>query len=194
MRVALLLILFFTSLLFSCSKQKPAPIALSSLNFKMNGADFKFDSRAFSITNANGGNFRLTCGISNSSPGGVFTDFPYLLDIRKSTNGTICGILLPREFLFPVTYTPGTCDFDIRTQDANGNALPVQNIYYYQSGAIDFIKSNCGSKPYFNIFCLCTEQAQMCEMNGTFNMSFKNGLNEIITITGGKFFSTGVLQ
>jgi hypothetical protein len=194
MRVKLLLTLFSIWFLFSCTKEKPAPLAQSSLSFKMNGADFKFDTRSFGTTNANGGNFRLTCGISYTSPGGVVSDFPFLLDIRKSANGTICGILLPRDFMFPVTYTPGSCDFDIRTQDVNGNALPIQNIYYYQSGNINFLKSNCGSKPYFNIFCLCTEQAQICDMDGTFTMSFKNGLNEMITITDGKFFATGVFQ
>ena len=194
MRVTLLLTVFSISLLFSCSKEKQDPPAQSLTSFKMNGTQFKFDTRTFNITNSNGGNFRLSSNISSGNPTVTATDFPYWFDIRKSANGTICGILLPKEFLLPVTYTPGSCNFDIRTQDANGNPLPVQNIYYYQSGVINFLKTNCGSKPYFNIFCLCTEQAQMCDMSGTFNISFKNGLNEMITLTDGNFFSTGVFQ
>ena len=194
MRVTLLLTTFSISLFFSCGKEKPVALAQPSMSFKLNVTDFKFDSRTFNTTNANGGNFRLTSYTSPGSPAAVPYDFPYWLDIRKSANGTICGILLPKEFALPVTYTPGTCDFDIRTQDTYGNPLPMQNIYYYQSGVINFSKSNCGSKPFFNIFCLCTEQAQVCDMNGTFSLSFKNGLNEIITITDGKFFATSVFQ
>ena len=181
-------------ILCSCSKDKKEPVQTESMNFKMNGTEYVLDEFKFGAGSPAAGNFRLRSATNFGTTTGVPTDFPYWFDIRKTSSGSICAVLMPKSFPIPYIDSLGDCNFQIPVADQNGNVLSPDEIYYYESGTINFTKSNCENESYFEITCLCTLNADMCDLNGTFNLTFKNGLNQIVTLTDGKLFQANVFQ
>ncbi|HSB94666.1 MAG TPA: hypothetical protein VLC28_16195 [Flavitalea sp.] len=185
-----------TCAFYSCSKKSedspPAPKA--SLSFKMNGAEYTFDISTFSAGSPAAGNCRIVSAVEFGTTKGVQTNFPYWFDIRKTVAGSICATLIPTKTAVPYYMNIQDCNFQIPTVDTSGNALLSQEIFVYDKGTMSFSKSNCGEKKYFEINCLCTETANMCDLNGTFNLTFKNELGEMLTLTDGKFVWPSAFQ
>ena len=180
--------------MLSCNKENPTVDTKSSMSFKVNGAVYQFDEFKFIGGSPAAGNFRIRSAVNFGTSIGVPTDFPYWFDIRKSSTGAICAALMPNNFPLPYIDSLGLCNFQIPAVDMNGAPLSAQSVYYYESGTISFSKSNCASKDYFDINCLCTLMAQMCDLNGDFSLTFRNGLNQTMTLTEGKFFIKNVFQ
>jgi len=181
-------------ILFSCGKSKEDPVQTESMNFKMNGTAYALDGFKFTGGSPAAGNFRLRSETNFGTTTGVPSDFPYWFDIRKTSAGSICGVLMPKNFPIPYIDSLGDCNFQIPVADQSGNPLLPEEIYYYESGTMNFTKSNCGSRSYFEISCLCMLTANMCNLNGTFNLIFRNGLNQSVTLTEGKLFMEDVFQ
>jgi hypothetical protein len=179
-------------MLFSCGKEDP--VQTVSMNFKMNGTAYALDEFKFTVGSPAAGNFRLRSATDYGGTTGVPTDFPYWFDIRKTSAGSICAVLMPKKSPVPYIASPGDCNFQIPGTDVDGNPLLPEEIYYYESGTINFTKSNCADTKYFEISCLCSLPANMCDLNGTFNLTFRNGLNQSVTLTEGKLFRKNVFQ
>lgn len=192
MIVKLMLTSIALCILFSCDKEDP--VQTESMNFKMNGTAYALDEFKFTAGSPAAGNFRLRSATDYGGTTGVPTDFPYWFDIRKTSAGSICGVLMPTNFPVPYIDSLGDCNFQIPVTDHSGNPLLPEEVYYYESGTINFTKSNCSSESYFEITCLCTLKADMCDLNGTFNLTFRNGLNQTVTLTEGKLFRENVFQ
>jgi len=85
-------------ILCSCSKDKKEPVQTESMNFKMNGTEYVLDEFKFGAGSPAAGNFRLRSATNYGTTIGVPTDFPYWFDIRKSSSGSICAVLMPKSF------------------------------------------------------------------------------------------------
>lgn len=179
--------------LLSCTKSEdPAPT--THMSFKMNGTEYKFDVTQFDGGSPATGDIRLRSGIIPGASIGTQTDFPYWFDLRKSNTGTICAVLMPKEFHIPYIENAANCNFAIPTTDIDGNPLSAEQVFHYESGTITFSKHNCGNKPYFDIRCVCTLKADVCDLKGSFNLTFRNGVEESITLSDGTLFIAGDFQ
>lgn len=195
MKASLLIACVIVYALFSCGSSDDDPGPVQSMSFKMNGTEYKFDKTQFQGGSPDAGYMWIKSApdpIKNRT--GVATDFPYWFDIQKSSAGTICALLIPKEFPIPFIDSLGDCNFQIPTIDMNGNPLDEQKVYHYESGTISFSKINCATRSYYDLYCLCTRSSPMCDLAGTFNLTFRNGLNETITLTDGNFFVPDVYQ
>ena len=104
-------------------------------------------------------------------------------------------MLMSKEFQLGYTENLDSCDFKISNIDLYGNPIPIPYAYFYESGIITYTKKDCGIRNYFDVFgCFCNKTAYMCDLEGTFNLTFKNDLGERITLTDGKFSQPSVIQ
>jgi hypothetical protein len=184
-RLALLAALIVGVSFCSCKKEnKERSRSKTTMSFKMNGTEYTFDVAQFDVQKLESGAFRII-SIQASSQS---NNFPYFFDIRKSNTQGICGVLIPKGFQFKLSGPPEHCNLPIPTLNQNGDSVSVESAFYYASGTFDYSKSNCGNKTYFELSCLCNMQGTACDVSGTFNLTFKNGFNETITLTDGNFF------
>jgi hypothetical protein len=195
MQTKALLLCLAVCTLFSCKKdEKDGPLK-PHLSFSMNGTKYTFDVTQFIVASpATGGFFRIRSSTNIGTGQGQTTDFPYWFDIRKTDAEGICAILMPREFPIPNIDSIGNCNFAIHTVDLNGNGLDPADVYYYASDTINYAKSNCSNNSYYDVYCLCTQHADMCNVSGTFTPTFRNGINETITLDAWKLTMPNVRQ
>ncbi|MGV3587730.1 MAG: hypothetical protein ACO1OF_12050 [Adhaeribacter sp.] len=187
MKKALRLLIVCSWLFQFCSSgEEPEPPKRNYLSFKMNGVVYTLRPDEFNGNSFANNNFNIqnTTTVSAS---------PFQFDIRK-VGSDICGIIVPKNYQMPFVNSRENCTFDLAAVAPDGSPLPPENVYYYQSGNITFTKTACGPRPAFNILCLCTQQTPMCDLSGTFELTFKNGLNETVTLSEGKILMYGVFQ
>jgi hypothetical protein len=179
---------------FVLLQKERSPCFKKLYELKMNSTEYLFDVTNFEAWCPGTEICRIRSQTIWGTTTGVATDFPYWFDIRRSRSGSICAILMPKEFPIPYIDIPGACNFQIPTADVNGNPLSIQKVYFYDQGTLNYSKFNCGNKKYFDIYCLCSTYKAMCDLKGTFNLTFRNGLGEIITLSDGKFQHINTLQ
>jgi hypothetical protein len=193
MQTKALLLCLAVCTLFSCKRDDPEKPLKPHLSFSMNGTEYTFDVMQFTVASpATGGIFRIRSSTNIGTGQGQPTDFSYWFDIRKTDAEGICAVLMPKKFPIPYIDSIGNCNFAIPTVDLNGNGLDPANVYYYTSGTINYAKSNCGNKSYYGVYCLGTQHADMCDVSGTFTPTFRNGINETITLDAGKLMMPNV--
>lgn len=190
MRLSILFTAAISILLFTtCKKEdKQQGSTKRSMTFKMDGTEYTFDITQFVGGSDSAGNFRIVSAENTFTGQDQPTDFPYWFDIRQSSTGAICAVLMPKEFPIPYIDSLGRCNFQIPVVDQNGNSLSADKVFYYQSGKIDYSRLDCGNRSYFEDYCLCTITDYRCDLSGTLSLKFTNGLNESVSLVEGKFF------
>ncbi len=69
------------------------------------------------------------------------------------------------------------------------SGFPIDSlmVYLYQSGSYNITYRNCYKKKEYDIFTSSTILYDVCDADGTFNLTLKNKENKTITITDGTF-------
>ena len=167
----LLLLLFFCNT--TCkktSKSTPAHTFLDSkFGFRYNGtsytlpgkegiAEWVVDATGFSILRPD-----ITTGI-----------------IRYIKNN--CAYFEPGNARMINVGVGGGCDITL-----NGAPIDSTAVYLFQSGFFKIVYTNCVQKSQYDIYSGTTNYFEVCDANGTFELTLKNNENKTITIGEGHF-------
>ena len=102
-------------------------------------------------------------------------------------NGTIhfpyanCAYLDPQTYGLPIS-AGANCELS-----ASGFPIDSVAVYLYHGGSYNISYKNCYKKKEFSIISGNTIEFQICDANGTFDLTLKNKENKTIVITGGTF-------
>ncbi len=163
------IILFLIPVLFiipSCKKNDSTSQADSEFKFTYNGTQYVLSWEA--------GTGYAEWGIINS---GIFINRPDLF------NGTIkfpksnCAYLEPQGQSVEMT---GNCELS-----SSGFTIDSVAVYIYNSGTVDLDYTNCSSKSGYDPYTGEYYRSEICDVNGTFELTLKNKESKMITITNG---------
>jgi hypothetical protein len=96
-----------------------------------------------------------------------------------------CAYLEPNNTLIIQSAT--NCELT----DISGLSIDSVSVYLYQSGSVNISYKNCSRKSQYDPYSGSTISYDVCDADGTFDLTLKNKENKTITITEGRLEAYG---